>query len=217
MNYPDMVSDFDEIAKFLLSGGILIYPTETFYAVGCAAYNESSCRKIFELKRRKPEKPLPILAGSKKQAEKIVFADYLPPAITDIFWPGPLTLIVPERQILSSLCVNASGKCAIRVTSHPQTARLANKCGFPFTCSSANFSGFMPACSLSEISGDFLSEAAKIGCIIADFSAFSIKNSLPSTIIEPSILSDGSICARILRKGCIDKDSLQRKNIKITD
>ena len=76
-------------------GGIIIFPTDTVYGIGCNPYNEESVDRIYQIKKREKTKLLPVLGYSKNDLEKIVDFDNIANKIIDKFWPGPLTLILP--------------------------------------------------------------------------------------------------------------------------
>ena len=124
-------------------GGIIVYPTDTVYGIGCNPYNKSSVEKIFKIKSRSNTKSLPVLTYSIQTAEKIVNFDRLSKKIAEKFWPGPLTLIlkVIDEEIKKSL--NLEEKIAIRVPNHKCTLELLKKCNF-LVGTSANISGNLP-------------------------------------------------------------------------
>jgi len=126
--------------QIINKGGIVIFPTDTVYGIGCNPYNKTSVEKIFEIKSRDVTKSFPILAYSIETAEKIVNFDRISKRIVEKFWPGPLTLIlkVTDKEIKKSL--NLKDKIAIRVPNHKCTLEILKKCDF-LVGSSANISG----------------------------------------------------------------------------
>jgi len=126
--------------QIINKGGIVIFPTDTVYGIGCNPYNKTSVEKIFEIKSRDVTKSFPILAYSIETAEKIVNFDRVSKRIVKKFWPGPLTLIlkVTDKEIKKSL--NLKDKIAIRVPNHKCTLEILKKCDF-LVGSSANISG----------------------------------------------------------------------------
>ena len=124
-------------------GGIVIFPTDTVYGIGCNPYNKAAVEKIFKIKSRSITKSLPILTDSIQTAEKIVKFDKFTKRIAEKFWPGPLTLIlkVIDEEIKKSLSLDE--KIAIRVPNHKCTLELLKKCNF-LVGSSANISGNLP-------------------------------------------------------------------------
>jgi len=127
-------------SQIINSGGIVIFPTDTVYGIGCNPYDKTAVKKIYEIKSRNIVKSLPVLTYSKETAKKIVQFDKITEKIADKFWPGPLTIIlkVKDEKIKESL--NLEDKIAIRVPNHQCTLELLQKCDF-LVGTSANISG----------------------------------------------------------------------------
>jgi len=129
-----------QAAEFLRSGGALVFPTETFYGVGCLAANAGAVARVYQLKRRPVHKPLPLLAAHAAQVDEVAELAAMPRGLLS-FWPGPLTVLLPARPCLPPALVNGEGLAAVRVTPHPLAAQLAVEAGGALTASSANLSG----------------------------------------------------------------------------
>ena len=84
----------EKAIQIVKQGGIVIFPTDTVYGIGCDPYNKESVKKVYNLKSREFSKPFPILVDSKETAKKIVEFDEITEKITEKFWPGPLTIIL---------------------------------------------------------------------------------------------------------------------------
>ncbi|NND85878.1 MAG: threonylcarbamoyl-AMP synthase, partial [Nitrosopumilus sp.] len=80
--------------QIIIKGGIVVFPTDTVYGIGCDPYNIESVKKIYEIKTRDYSKPLPVLVYSKEIAEKIAIFDEVTKKIVEKFWPGQLTVVV---------------------------------------------------------------------------------------------------------------------------
>ena len=132
--------DLAQAADFLRSGGALVFPTETFYGLGCLAANAEAVARVYQLKRRPVHKPLPLLAAHAAQVEEVADLAAMPRGLL-AFWPGPLTVLLPARPCLPQALVNSEGLAAVRVTPHPLAAQLAVAAGGVLTASSANLSG----------------------------------------------------------------------------
>lgn len=127
-------------ARYLRAGGVLIFPTETFYGMGCLAAHAEAVARVYQLKRRPVHKPLPLLAAHAAQVDDVAELAAMPKGLA-AFWPGPLTVLLPARASLPQALVNAEGQVAVRVTPHPLAAQLAVEAGGALTASSANLSG----------------------------------------------------------------------------
>ncbi len=130
----------EKAAEIINQGGIAIFPTDTVYGIGCNPYNKESVKKIYDIKSRDVSKPFPILAYSKKIAEKIAFFDEFSKKIAERFWPGPLTIILKLTDENLKESLNVTDKIAIRVPNHKCTLELLEKCNF-LVGTSANISG----------------------------------------------------------------------------
>ena len=133
----------EKASEIINEGGIVIFPTDTVYGIGCNPYNKESVEKIYKIKSRDIMKSLPVLTYSIETAEKIVEFDQFTKKIVKKFWPGPLTVIlkVTDKKIKESL--NLENKIAIRIPDHKCTLELLKKCNF-LVGTSANISGNLP-------------------------------------------------------------------------
>ena len=130
----------EKASKIINQGGIVVFPTDTVYGIGCDPYNKDSVRKIYEIKSRKISKPFPVLVYSKDIAERIAFFDEFTKKIVERFWPGPLTVILKLTDENLKESLNVTDKIAIRVPNHKCTLELLKKCNF-LVGTSANISG----------------------------------------------------------------------------
>jgi L-threonylcarbamoyladenylate synthase len=130
----------EKASKIINQGGIVVFPTDTVYGIGCDPYNKDSVRKIYEIKSRKISKPFPVLVYSKDIAERIAFFDEFTKKIVERFWPGPLTIILKLTDENLKESLNITDKIAIRVPNHKCTLELLKKCNF-LVGTSANISG----------------------------------------------------------------------------
>ena len=133
----------EKASQIINQGGVVIFPTDTVYGIGCDPYNKASIEKIYKIKSRHITKSVPVLTYSIEMAEKIAQFDQLAKKIVKKFWPGPLTVIlkVTDEKIKKSL--NLENKIAIRVPDHKCTLELLKKCNY-LVGTSANISGDLP-------------------------------------------------------------------------
>lgn len=97
----------------------MVFPTETFYGLGCLAADATAVARIYQLKRRPVQRPLPLLAADAAQAGAVVRLEAAPQALTERFWPGPLSLLLPARPGLPAPLVSAGPKRAARRARRP--------------------------------------------------------------------------------------------------
>ncbi len=140
----------DEAVAILKSGGVIGFPTETFYGLGADARSEAAIGKIFEVKGRDFSNPILVVIGEPGHID--LFAQDIPAqarALMKRFWPGPVTILFRASTAVSPKLTAGSGKIGIRLTSHPIARELAKKLGGPLTATSANLSG-APECSSAK-------------------------------------------------------------------
>ena len=131
----------EEIARHMREGGIGVYPTETFMALGCRAGSVAAIAGVYEIKRRPHRLPLPLIAADRAQVEGI--AHVLPEAerLMERFWPGPLSILLPTTARTPAELSGGTGMVAVRIPSHSGARDLALAVGEALVASSANISG----------------------------------------------------------------------------
>ena len=145
MTCPILKSDprgIKKAAQIILQGGIIAFPTETFYGLAADALNEAALKKIFQVKKREESKPLLLLIADKNWLKGLVQnISPLAERLMERFWPGPLTLVFNASAQLSPLLTANTGKIGIRLSPHPVTQALVQAVGRAITGTSANLSG----------------------------------------------------------------------------
>lgn len=213
----------EEAAHCLAAGGIVIFPTETLYAIGCRADKPDACARLCALKGRPAGSPLPLLAADAAQAARAVRLEAAPPPLLRRFWPGPLSLLLPALPELAPQVRNADGLAALRVTPHPLAARLAALAGGALTASSANFSGGTPAARAGELDAALLAalaaqEGALDGCAAGLLAARAPEEEpgggLPSTLALP-LSGSGGRSLRVLRQGAVSAQALMAAGFRL--
>jgi L-threonylcarbamoyladenylate synthase len=127
-------------SQIIKEGGIVIFPTDTVYGIGCNPYNEKAVKKIYEIKSREKIKALPVLAYSIDIVKKIVVIDKFTENILQKNWPGPLTLILELKDQELKKSLNLQNKIAVRIPDSDCTLKLLEKCEL-VVGTSANISG----------------------------------------------------------------------------
>ncbi|MCX5641973.1 MAG: L-threonylcarbamoyladenylate synthase [Candidatus Omnitrophica bacterium] len=146
----------EKLAQTFRAGKVAIFPTDTVYGLGCIL-EEKALRKIFKIKNRPPDKPLPLLIADLDEALSLA---YFSPAAREAatkFWPGATTLVLNSRKELPSW-VYRNGKVALRIPNHPFLREVIRRLGQNIVGTSANLSGEEPAGSVAEISAKILAE-----------------------------------------------------------
>ncbi len=120
-------------------GGVIAFPTDTVYGIGCDPFKSDSVSRIFELKNRDGTKKFPILGISKSELEKIVEFNSDAEKIAESFWPGQVTLLLPIRKDIAGNIEN-NGKLAVRVPGNECVLSFLKYCKL-IVGTSANISG----------------------------------------------------------------------------
>ncbi|MBF0457375.1 MAG: threonylcarbamoyl-AMP synthase [Nitrospirae bacterium] len=170
---------FETALKYLKSGKIIAYPTETFYGLGAAYDNNEALQRLWEIKRRSSGKPFPLIAADVNQLG-VLASEIEPEALALIgkYWPGPLTILFNAKQGLSQFITGKEGKVAVRVPGSSAALRLARYVMFPVTATSANISNEPPASDAQTVI-DCFGDAVDM---IID--GGSTRGGRPSTIVE---------------------------------
>lgn len=171
-----------EVAAMLMRGRLVIYPTETFYALGAVPHLPAAVARVFEAKGRDSKKPLPLIASDRPAVMQAASAW---PEDAEIlarkFWPGPLTLVLPASPLLPSALHGGTGRIAIRISSHPVATMLAKAVGGLLISTSANRAGEVPPCSSAVVAGELMEN------VQAFLNTGDLPGGLPSTIIDVSV------------------------------
>jgi L-threonylcarbamoyladenylate synthase len=187
-------------AEILAGGGVIAYPTETFYGLGADATNEKAIEKIFAVKGRNFKNPISLIIGQ---------ADDIYPLVQDVpetakklmtaFWPGALTIIFSAADKISPLLTAGSGKIGLRVSSHPGAQGIVQKLKRPLTATSANLSG-APECTRASEVAEQLGD--KIDAIIDLGNTPGTKGStiIDVTCTPPVILREGAISRKTIER-----------------
>jgi L-threonylcarbamoyladenylate synthase len=137
-------------AGFLLKeGGVVVYPTETVYGLGCVPSDTDAAQRVCEIKKR-ADKPLPLICSDIEAARKIVEMNSAAERLAARFWPGPLTIVLPAKVKYSMWVNHGASTLGVRVSPQPVASRLAKETGGVIVSTSANISGDEPARSAQE-------------------------------------------------------------------
>ncbi len=139
---PDNVQDIVEhAAEVLLSGKLVVYPTDTSYGIACDPRLEDALMKLIQAKKRNPDMGLPLLFSDLTQCETYHDFNDMERVLARLFWPGALTIVVSTKVPLSSLVTGGRDSVAIRVPDHLIPRGIAKRIDGPVVGTSANISG----------------------------------------------------------------------------
>ena len=185
----------NQIVESYKNGKIIAFPTDTVYGIGCDPFNKNSISRIYELKKRSGKKRFPILGLSKRELEKIVEFNLDAEKISEKFWPGQVTLLLPIKKEMNEK-IESNGKLAVRVPNNECILSILKKCKL-IVGTSANISNEE---SISD-SSEFKTKLPGIDILV---NGGKIISSGESTIID--FVGDE---LKIIREGSISKDKIE--------
>ena len=181
-------------AAVLREGGLVAFPTETFYGLGAAARDPAAVRRVFQVKGRDEGKPLLVLVDSVAMVERVA-VDVTARAreLMTRHWPGALTLVLRARPELPADLTAGTGTIGVRLSPHPVARRLVRALGEPVTAPSANRAGAPPPVTADEVMRVF--EGGAIDLVL---DGGPTAGGPPSTVVD--VTTD---VPRILRAGAV--------------
>jgi len=201
---------YSRAAEIVKSGGLVVLPTETFYALAATPFDEGALRRVFRIKRRDETMPLPLIASDTAKVETMVSP--LSPMVRkliDCFWPGSLTILLNPSRRLSPLLLGPQGKIGVRVPPACAAGIVANLVGGWVTATSANLSGDPSPDEVLKIAREVL-EAVDM---VLDLGR--APGGKPSTVVEPlngdfRVLREGAIPESVIKEHCVPKETTNR-------
>jgi L-threonylcarbamoyladenylate synthase len=194
-------------AKIIKDGGIIVFPTDTFYGIGVDPFNKVAVSQVFALKHRVSMKPLLNIIHDASVVKEL--ATDIPSLFFDFskrFWPGPLTISLPANKKVPDITTAYTRRVGMRIPNSEISIAIAKAVGGPITATSANISGEGHIADPEKVKELF---SGKIGMII-DSGMLTAK--APSTLID--IYPNGY---KILREGAISKKQLLEVSDKLIE
>lgn len=143
--------DVEEAARVVVAGGVIAYPTEAVFGLGCDPANSAAIAKLLKAKERSQDKGLILVASN--QAQLAIYMASVTPEQQqklDSKWPGPVTFIVPAAPGVSEILTGGRDTIAVRVSDHPHVVSLCDACGSALISTSANRTGQAPFRTIEE-------------------------------------------------------------------
>ena len=188
-------------AKIVRDGGVVIYPTETVYGLGCAPSDPDATKRILQIKQR-ADKPLPLICSSIEIARRIVKFNPTAERLAERFWPGPLTLVLPKIMDYPIWVTLGNTTLAVRVPGEEISRKLAELSAGVIVSTSANKSGANPPITAKE---EINQIGNKVDVVI---DGGSTKGQLPSTVLDLSgseiwIIRSGPITGAMIKEALL--------------
>lgn len=194
--------------KAIKKGNLVIIPTETVYGLAADCFNPSAVNKIFLVKKRPYKDPLIVHISNKSQLKMLVEnIDERVKKLIDIFWPGPLTLVLKKKKEVPDIVTSCLNTIAVRMPENKLTRKFIDLCNTPLAAPSANIFSRVSSTLLSHIISDFNNQP-EVKYVIYD--------GIPKYGIESTILDCTTYPFRVLRFGALEIEKIIKKtNFKI--
>lgn len=185
--------ELDHVKEVLDKGGVVIFPTDTVYGIGCNCFNEEAIDKLFEFKQRDYKKPINVLTSSKEQIEKIaIIQNETEDKIIKEYTPGALTIILKKKETVPDLLTSQLNTVGVRIPNNKIALQILKIVENPLATTSVNLSGEKAGIQLSDFVDQFQGKVD----IIIDGGISDIQ--LASTIVkvennEIKILREGTV------------------------
>lgn len=178
-------------SRIVAGGGLVVYPTDTVYGLGCDPFSIEAVTRVFKVKGER-NKPLPILASDVENVKRIAFLSGKAGRVAARFWPGPLTLIVPKKPVLPNIVTCNLDSVGVRIPQHNVALRLISLSNGLLVGTSANKTGEKPPRTAQEAAEQLGKEVDMI------LDAGPAPLGAPSTVVDltqekPKILREGSV------------------------
>ena len=201
-----------DAVRIISEGGIVAFPTESFYGLGVDATNTGAVENLFQIKKRDHNSPILILISSLRNLPQ--FVAHTPSSakrLGEKFWPGGLTMIFQSSPIVSPALTSSTGKVGIRISSHPLAHSLSKTLNVPITATSANISGMPPCINANQVVEYFNSAVDLI------LDGGETQGKCPSTILDvttdpPILIREGMVKAEEIIKSGIYKKIVNLSN-----
>ncbi len=188
-------------ARVILGGGVIFYPTDTIYGLGCNAFDGQAIERVFSIKGRPENKPVLLLIDGREMLEALTAE--VPPEgerLIRSFWPGPLTILFRAREGIHPLLTGSEGKVGVRLPDDDFCRRLLKAAAVPIVSTSANLSGKEGTAAIGDLHD-------QLGALVDLFIyAGDSASTLPSTVVDVTgerirIVREGAIAAERIRAG----------------
>jgi len=184
-------------SKIIERGGLVAFPTETVYGVGCDVFNEEAVKKVYEIKKRDFSKPLIVGVSEVEQIYELAEVNEVAEKLIKKFFPGPLTLILKRKEIVPKIVTSGLEKVAIRMPDHFVPLELMKRSGKPIVVPSANVSGKPSPTKFEHV----IQDLPGIDAVIKGECKIGIESTIVDVTTDP---------IKILRFGAVPKREIER-------
>src|SRR3989449_5449056 len=189
-----------EAGHVVRGGGVIAFPTETFYGLGVDPFNVQAVQRLYALKGRPPQTSA-ILVLTRSRHELLALVSEITPAaerLMEACWPGPLTLVFRAAVAVPSVLTAGTGTIGVRLSAYPDVRRVLDVIGGPLTGTSANRTGQPPSTTAEDVERAF---GADVDLIV---NGGPTPGGLPSTVGDTALSPP-----RLIREGCVAQTVLR--------
>jgi len=189
-----------EAGEVIRGGGVIAFPTETFYGLGVDPFNVPAVQRLYDLKGRSLQmSPILVLIRARHELQALV-SEIAPSAerLMQACWPGPLTLVFRAAEAVPSVLTAGTGTIGVRLSACPDVQRVLEVLGGPLTGTSANRTGQPPATTAEEV------ERALGAAVDLIVNGGPTPGGFPSTVVDTTVNPP-----RVIREGCVSKAALR--------
>jgi len=187
------MDNLEEAVRIIKRGGIVVFPTDTAFGVGCRIDNEKAVKRLFKIRNRPETQAVPVLVDSIEMAQKYLLA--IPPEVKNLmkkYWPGALTVVLPcKRKLVPSLVRGQGQTLGVRMPNHEVPLYIINSIGVPLLGPSANFHGRPTPYKYEELDPKFISQ---VDYVISGECHLGMVSTIIDCSIKPwRIIRDGAV------------------------
>ena len=198
---------FKKTIRVIKNGGVVVCPTDTVYGLVADAKNNTAVVKVFRIKKRNYQKPVPVFVKNIKMAKSLAIINKEQEVFLKKIWPGKVTVVLKTRSAkLPRRILSKDKKIGLRIPKHKLLNDLLDKLNQPLVATSANISGKKPSGEMKKVLAQFKDKKYKPDLVL---SRGNLKPSLPSTAVDisemPTLRPGTDLKIKILRQGAISK------------
>jgi len=189
-------SGLKKAVEILQKGGVVVFPTDTLYGVGCRMDDKDAVKRVYKIKKRSSQKPTLVLVSSVSMAKRYVKINNIGQKLIKKFWPGPLTIIFQAKNNVPKEIQGEGQALGVRYPDYPPLLKIIKKIGVPILAPSANFQGEHPPKKFKDLDEKFIKMVdfvIKGECKIGKESTI-----VDCTKTPPKVLREGAIKANQL-------------------
>ncbi len=191
------VSAISRALKIIRTGGLIVYPTDTVYGLGANALNVQAVLRVFEVKRRPLDQPLPVAVSGSRMSEELAYLNEKARRLMEVFWPGALTIVLERKTKIPSVVTGGKAGVGLRAPDNEVPLSIMRLSNLPLITTSANKHGAPPCVDARGVVGQLDGE---VDLIIDGGRGRTEASTIIDLLREPPV---------ILRRGPVSRESIE--------